>query len=278
MVQKSYDGKPTLYLIPVPIGNIDDITLRAINVLKSVDVVFCEDTRETALLLSKLEIGKKLISNNEQNERMNVDKIVSYLSDGLSVGLVSDQGSPIISDPGYIVVREVANLGYNVVALPGANALIPALIASGVAPLPFSFYGFLNSKHQKRMTELENLKNVKHTMIFYEAPHRIIDVLNDMLSVFGDRFISISREISKKYEEVYRGNISEVISNLVVKGQFVIIVSGNEDSLEIPDFISEINEHINDGKTPNDAIKLVARKYGLKKDDVYRKYHNIGSD
>lgn len=278
MVQKSYDGKPTLYLIPVPIGNIDDITLRAINVLKSVDVVFCEDTRETAFLLSKLEIGKKLISNNEQNERMNVDKIVSFLSDGLSVGLVSDQGSPIISDPGYIVVREVANLGYNVVALPGANALIPALIASGVAPLPFSFYGFLNSKHQKRMTELENLKNVKHTMIFYEAPHRIIDVLNDMLSVFGDRFISISREISKKYEEVYRGNISEVISNLVVKGQFVIIVSGNEDSLETPDFISEITEHINDGKTPNDAIKLVARKYGLKKDDVYRKYHNIGSD
>lgn len=278
MVQKSCDGKPTLYLIPVPIGNIDDITLRAINVLKSVDVLFCEDTRETALLLSKLEIGKKLISNNEQNERMNVDKIIAYLRDGLNVGLVSDQGSPIISDPGYIVVREVASIGYNVVALPGANALIPALITSGIAPLPFSFYGFLNSKHQRRMNELENLKNIKHTMIFYEAPHRIIDTLNDMLSVFGDRFISISREISKKYEEVYRGKISNIISNLVLKGQFVIVVSGNDEDLKITDFISEIDEYINSGKTPNEAIKLVARKYNLKKDDVYRKYHNIGSD
>lgn len=277
-MQKSYDGKPTLYLIPVPIGNIDDITLRAINILKSVDVLFCEDTRETALLLSKLDIGKKLISNNEQNERMNVDKIISFLEDGLSVGLVSDQGTPIISDPGYVVVREAANLGFNVVALPGANALIPALITSGLAPQPFSFYGFLNSKHQKRMNELENLKNIKHTMIFYEAPHRIIDVLNDMLLVFGDRFISISREISKKYEEVYRGKISEIISSLVIKGQFVIVVSGNDEENVDIDVVFEVNEHINNGKKANDAIKLVAKKYGMKKDDVYRKYHNIGSE
>jgi len=277
-VQRSYDGKPTLYLIPVPIGNIDDITFRSIEVLKSVDVIFCEDTRETALLLSQLEIGKKLISNNEQNERMNIDKIISYLSDGMSVGLVSDQGSPIISDPGYIVVREVSALGYNVVALPGANALIPALIASGIAPLPFTFYGFLNNKHQKRMMELESLKSVKHTMIFYEAPHRIIDMLNDMLSVFGDRNISISREISKKYEEVYRGKISEIISSLVVKGQFVIVVSGNDKQEVALDIVSEINDSINGGMSTNDAIKMIARKYGMKKDDVYRKYHNIGSD
>lgn len=267
-----------LYLIPVPIGNFDDITYRALEVLKDVDVLFCEDTRETGILLSHFKISKHLISNNEQNERKNIFKILEYLSDGKSVGIVSDQGSPIISDPGYVVVREVANSGFNVVALPGANALIPALIVSGIAPLPFTFYGFLNSKKSKRITELENLKNVDHTLIFYEAPHRIIEMLEDMISVFGDRYISISREISKKYEEVYRGNISDVIPKIVLKGQFVIIVSGNDNNNEEVDYIKEINDLVDLGYKSNDAIKIVAKKYGFKKDDIYKSFHGIGSE
>ena len=267
-----------LYLIPVPIGNFEDITYRALEILKDVDVLFCEDTRETGILLSYFKISKHLISNNEQNERKNISKILEYLSDGKNVGIVSDQGSPIISDPGYVVVREVANNGFSVVALPGANALIPALIVSGIAPLPFTFYGFLNSKKSKRLTELNDLKNVNHTLIFYEAPHRIIEMLEDMISVFGDRYISISREISKKYEEVYRGNISTVIPKIVLKGQFVIIVSGNDNNNEDIDYIKEINDLVDLGYKSNDAIKIVAKKYGFKKDDIYKSFHGIGSE
>lgn len=267
---------PTLYLIPVPIGNMDDITLRALDTLKSVDVLFCEDTRETGILLSYYKISKKLISNNEQNERKNIDKVLEYLENGQNVGIVSDQGCPIISDPGYVVVREVSNRGFNVVALPGANALLPALMASGIAPLPFSFYGFLNAKQGKRIKELENLKKIKHTMIFYEAPHRLIEVLEDIKNVFGDRYISISREISKKYEEVYRGNIGELINKIVLKGQFVIVVTGcTSESIDL-NYNDEIKELVDNGMKPNDAIKMIAKKYNLKKDDVYKDFHGIG--
>lgn len=265
----------TLYLIPVPIGNMDDITIRTLDTLKSVDVIFCEDTRETGLLLSYFKISKKLISNNEQNERKNIDKILEYLENGENVGIVSDQGCPIISDPGYIVVREVSNRGFNIVALPGACAMIPALMVSGIPPLPFSFYGFLNAKHNKRIKELENLKSIKHTLIFYEAPHRLIEVLNDMKNIFGDRYISISREISKKYEEVYRGNISELIDKIVLKGQFVIIVSGSKEEVEI-DYINEIKELVDNGMKTNNAIKMICKKYNLKKEDVYKNFHGIG--
>ncbi len=265
----------TLYLIPVPIGNMDDITIRTLDTLKSVDVIFCEDTRETGLLLSYFKISKKLISNNEQNERKNIDKILEYLENGENVGIVSDQGCPIISDPGYIVVREVSNRGFNIVALPGACAMIPALMVSGIPPLPFSFYGFLNARQNKRIKELENLKSIKHTLIFYEAPHRLIEVLNDMKNIFGDRYISISREISKKYEEVYRGNISELIDKIVLKGQFVIIVSGSKEEVEI-DYINEIKELVDNGMKTNNAIKMICKKYNLKKEDVYKNFHGIG--
>lgn len=269
---------PTLYLIPVPIGNMDDITIRALDVLKKVDVLFCEDTRETGILLSYYKISKKLISNNEQNERKNIDKVLECLENGQNVGIVSDQGCPIISDPGYVIVREASNKGFNVVALPGANALLPALIASGIAPLPFSFYGFLNAKQSKRIKELENLKKIKHTLIFYEAPHRLIEVLEDMKNVFGDRYISISREISKKYEEIYRGNISQLIDKIVLKGQFVIVVSGSINDEIDEKYNDEIKELIDNGMKSNDAIKMIAKKYNLKKDEVYKEFHGIGDN
>lgn len=266
-----------LYLIPVPIGNYDDITIRALDILKKVDVLFCEDTRETGILLSHFNISKKLISSNEQSEKNNINKVLEYLENGQNVGLVSDQGSPVISDPGYVIVRDIIDKGYEVIALPGANALIPALSVSGIPPLPFTFYGFLNAKHAKRMNELEVLKSVKHTMIFYEAPHRLLEFLEDMKTVFGDRYISISREISKKYEEVYRGKISDVISQIVLKGQFVIIVSGMVDNYDNTDYLKEVNFLIENGYKSNDAIKLVAHKYGVKKDTVYKLFHGVDS-
>lgn len=267
----------TLYLIPVPIGNFDDITFRALDVLKNVDILFCEDTRETGILLSHFNISKKMISNNEQSERSNISRVLEFLENGLDIGIVSDQGTPIISDPGYVIVREVYTKGFNVVALPGANALIPALIASGIPPLPFSFYGFLNAKHSKRISELNLLKDIEHTLIFYEAPHRLIEFLEDMKSVFGDRFISVSREISKKYEEVYRGNISDVIPNIVLKGQFVIIVSGAVKCYDNVDYLSEVNDLISNGYKSNDAIKMIAHKYNKKKDDIYKLFHGVDS-
>ena len=149
MSQKSHDDSPTLYLIPTPIGNMDDLTYRTVKVLNEVEVLFCEDTRETGKLLSALDIKKRMIANHEHNEDTNKDKIIEYLKSGVNVGLVSDRGTPVISDPGYELARHVINEGYNVVALPGSTALIPALITSGIAPMPFTFYGFLNSKKVK---------------------------------------------------------------------------------------------------------------------------------
>lgn len=274
MSQKSYDNSATLYLIPTPIGNMEDLTLRTINILKEVDVIFCEDSRETGKLLKYLGISKKMIVNHDHNEENNYEKLLSFLEKGNSVGLVSDRGTPVISDPGFELSRFAIEKGYNVVGLPGATALIPALIMSGINPKPFTFYGFLNSKSSKRKNELENMKNLNSTLIFYEAPHRIKDTLIDMGNILGNRKISISREISKKYEEVYRGNIEEIISqNNDYKGELVIVVAGNNFDA---DFSMSIEEHIelflNDGYKSNDAIKMVAKERNMKKSEVYDIY------
>lgn len=277
MSQKSYDGTNSLYLIPTPIGNLEDITLRAINTLKKVDIVFCEDTRIAGLLLNKLEIKKKLISCNNINEEIVKEKALSYLREGLNVGLITDRGTPIISDPGYKVVEYIVNKGYNVIGLPGPTALIPALITSGIEPSPFLFYGFLNSKQSKLEKELDMLKSLKYTLIFYESPHRIVSMLESLKKVFGDRRISVNREISKLYEEIYRGTITEVIEELGtdIKGEFVIIVEGNKDVINY-DKLS-VKEHIisyvNLGYSEKEAMKLVARDRNTTKSDIYKKYH-----
>jgi len=279
MSQKSYNNTPTLYLIPTPIGNMEDITIRAVNTLKMVDVVFCEDTRVTGQLLKYLEISKKLISSHDHNETKNKEKLLEYLSSGSNVGLVSDRGTPIISDPGYELAKFAIHQGYNVVSLPGATALIPALTSSGISPMPFYYYGFLNSKDSARRKELEFLKNIDATLILYEAPHRINKSLVDMGNILGNsRKISISREITKKYEEIYRGTIEELISqNNDYKGELVVVVEGNAKTTEFKTLSIEehINLYIEDGKSSMDAIKLVAKERGMKKSEVYDIYHNI---
>lgn len=275
MSQKSYDDTPTLYLIPTPIGNMDDLTYRTVETLKNVDVLFCEDTRETGKLLKYLNIHKKMIANHEHNEFNNHDKLLEYLQNGQSVGLVSDRGTPVISDPGYELARFAIQEGYNVVGLPGANALIPALIMSGIEPKPFMFYGFLNSKSSKRIKELEQLKNISATIIFYEAPHRIKETLIDLNNILGNkRKISISREITKKYEEVYRGTIEDIIEqDIEFKGELVIVVEGNIISHEFAmSIIDHINMYLDDGYTSKDAIKMVAKERNLKKSEVYDTY------
>lgn len=281
MSQKSYDGTNSLYLIPTPIGNLEDITLRAINTLKKVDLVFCEDTRIAGLLLNKLEIKKKLVSCNNINEENVKEKALLALKDGLNIGLVTDRGTPIISDPGYKLVEYVVNNGYNVIGLPGPTALIPALITSGIEPSPFLFYGFLNSKQSKLEKELDMLKSLKYTLIFYESPHRIISMLESLRKVFGDRRISVNREISKLYEEIYRGTITEVINELgeEIKGEFVIIVEGNKDVIDYNEVSvrEHITSYVNLGYSEKEAMKLVARDRNTTKSDVYKEYHK-GSD
>ncbi len=276
MSQKSYNNKPTLYLIATPIGNMEDITYRAINVLKSVSVIFSEDTRVTNQLLSYYNIKNKLISSHQYNEKENIDKLLKFLNDGQDVGLVTDRGTPIISDPGYYLAQAAINNNYNVVSIPGATAFVSALITSNIEAQPFTFIGFLNSKQSKRRKELEELKNHKYTLIFYESPHRLIDTLNDMLKIMGNRNIAISREITKKFEEIYRGTISDVINELeVVKGEFVIVLEGNKDVNDFSNLsiLEHVDLYIKNGYDSKEAIKKVAQERQLNKNEVYREYH-----
>ena len=277
MWQISYDDSPTLYLVPTPIGNLDDMTYRSINILNTVEVIFSEDTRVTLQLLNHFDIKKILIALHDHNEDSEKEKVLEYLKNGKSVAIVTDRGTPIISDPGYKTVKYVTDNGYNVVGLPGANAFVPALITSGIEPSPFMFYGFLNSKDSKRKTELESLKFCKYTIIFYEAPHRLKKTMEEILEIFGDRQVSLSREISKKFESIYRGNISDLLSTLNnIKGEFVIVVSpykednSNNNELSV---IDNVKLYIENGMEVMDAIKRVAKERNIPKNEIYREYH-----
>lgn len=277
MWHKNYDGSPILYLVPTPIGNMEDMTFRAIRILKEVEVIFCEDTRVTQNLLNYFEIKNKLISLHDHNEDIVKNKVLSYLESGNDVAIVTDRGMPIISDPGYKTVKYVSSLGFGVVGLPGACAFVPALVMSGIEPQPFTFYGFLDSKVEKKRKELEQLKFIMNAIIFYEAPHRILRTMELMLEVFGDRIVSLSREISKKYESVYRGKISELLPTLEeIKGEFVVVVSGFEGNINEDNELSVVEQvqfYIDNGMATMEAIKMVAKERNLKKNDVYREYH-----
>ena len=272
--------KGCVYLIPTPIGNMDDLSKRVIDTFNLVDVIFCEDTRSTTILLNYLGIKKKLISSHKFNESNNKTKIVNCLEKNMNVGVVSDRGTPGISDPGYILTQTAINSGYEVIALPGPTAFVPALITSGISPQPFLFYGFLNSKSSQRKKELERLKYFNSTLIFYESPHRLKEAISDMQLILGNnRDISISREITKKYEQTIRGKLSNILSKLnEIKGEYVIVVSGNNDIDNIDDI--SINDHIkmylDNGQSPMKAIKMVAKERNMKKSDVYSEYQKRG--
>ena len=278
MVQKSYDGKPTLYFIPTPIGNLEDITIRALNILKEVEFVLCEDTRVTGVLLKKYDIKKNLIRCDEYSQLKMKNQVLGALESGKNIGFVSDAGSPVISDPGFVVSKYVIDAGYNVVALPGATAFVPALSVSGINPSPFIFYGFLNDKSSKAKKELETLKSKSETIILYVSVHDLSDTLKLMLEVLGDRNIAICREISKIHEEIVRGSISECISSLVnIKGEFVIVIDGNHDVVDFSHLSIEehVNMYINDGISKMDAIKKVAKERNVSKSIIYNEYNKI---
>ncbi len=275
MKQNSYnsDIKGKLYLIPTPIGNLDDITLRALNTLKEVDIVFAEDTRETFNLLKYYNINKKIESCHKYSEMKNKEKILKILKEGKTIGFVSDRGTPLISDPGNFVVNEVIKENIPVIALPGATALIPALNMSGLDNERFLFYGFLNNKKNAAKKELNKLKDVEYTMIFYESPRRLKTTLELMLEAFGNRKISIVREISKLHEEIIRDsieNVTKIIDD--IKGEIVIVVEKKKNNkLETisTNYIELVKEMQEEGYSKKDAIKEVSLKYNISKNKLY---------
>lgn len=221
-----------LYIVPTPIGNLDDITLRAVKVLSSVDIILAEDTRTTAFLLKHLGIGKKMMSHHKFNEHATVELVAGKISAGESVALVSDAGTPGISDPGFLLVRTCVEAGIDVETLPGATAFVPALVQSGFPCDRFCFEGFLPQK-KGRNKRLEQLAGEKRTMIFYESPYRVVKTLKQLGELFGgERKVSVSRELTKKFEETIRGTLDEVAIHFESKeprGEFVIVVAGGTD-------------------------------------------------
>lgn len=225
----------TLYLVPTPIGNLEDITLRALAVLKTVDLIACEDTRHSGHLLAHFGIATRTISYFEHNEMRRIPGIIAQLEEGKSVAVITDGGSPGLSDPAYRLVTAAIEKSIPVQALPGPTALIPALTASGLPTDRFFFEGFLPVKGGKRKTRLEKLRDLPHTIVIYESVHRIQKALVDIAAVFGDRPICIAREISKVYEEYRRGSAAELAASLAkvsMKGEFVIVIAGKTDDAE----------------------------------------------
>lgn len=277
--QKSYENKlPCLYLVATPIGNLEEITYRAVKILEEVDYIGAEDTRNTIKLLNHFNIKTKLISHHEHNLTQAIPKLINLMLNGNNIALVSDAGYPAISDPGYELVKEAIENDINVIPISGASACLNALVISGIAPQPFLFYGFLDHHDKKKKKELEKLKNYEETIIFYESPHRITKTLKLMLEIFGDRKIALCREISKRHEEVIRGFLTEVIDiSDDLKGEMVIVVSGNNNVIEEQIFeqtvIEHVDEYVNKGMSVKDSIKEVAKLRNIKKNEVYAAYH-----
>lgn len=285
--QKSFeneDRKGILYLVPTPIGNLEDMSFRAIRMLKEADLIAAEDTRNTKKLCNYFEIDTPIISYHEHNKETSGEKLLQKVKDGEKIAVVSDAGMPTISDPGYELVTAAIQEKVTVVPLPGANAALTALIASGLPSQPFYFYGFLDRNKKEKQRELESLKLQKATIIFYESPHRLKETLSFMLEILGNRRITISRELTKKFEEFIRGNLKEAIewaNQDEIRGEFCLIVEGAEEEIEEEvNWWSEltVEEHVNHyialkNISSKEAIKLTAKDRDLNKREVYQAYH-----
>ncbi|WP_339283928.1 16S rRNA (cytidine(1402)-2'-O)-methyltransferase [Oceanobacillus sp. FSL K6-3682] len=289
-IQNSYQPEEhaALYVVPTPIGNLEDMTFRAIRILKECKLIAAEDTRNTKKLLHYFEIHTPLISYHEHNHQEREKQLLDKIRNGESIAVVSDAGMPAISDPGSELVQAAIREGLDVIVLPGANAALVALVGSGLPAQPFTFYGFLPRKKKDKKEALEKLKNLNSTLIFYESPYRIKDTLETMEGTLGNRQASIGREISKKFEEFVRGTIQELFSwskKNELRGEFVIVIGGQmETSFDmIQQELSwwealSVKEHVealmkNDNLSSKEAIKQAAVERKLPKREVYQSYH-----
>lgn len=272
------EEKGILYIVATPIGNLEDITLRAIRVLKSVDLVAAEDTRNTLKLLNHLEISKPLISNHRHNEEVKTDILIQKLLEGQDIALVSDAGTPGICDPGEVVIKQCIEKGIDVIPIPGACAIINALIASGIDTKEFTFLGFLPLNKKLRKEKLHKVEKSKETVVLYEAPHKLISTLKDLEEILEERQIVLARELTKIHEEFIRGNVREIIEKAEnLKGEIVLIIEGNKKGDIKPDFESlSLEEHYQvyekQGLEKKEIIKQIARDRKLSKNEVYQKF------
>lgn len=277
-------SKGTLYLCATPIGNLEDMTFRAIRVLKEVDIIAAEDTRHTIKLLNHFEIKTQLTSYHEHNKSSKGPSLIKTILEGRNLALVSDAGLPGISDPGYELVQLAVEEGIKVVPIPGATACLSALVISGLPTDRFVFEGFLGHKTKERKERLKRLLNEGRTIILYEAPHRIQDTLKDILDVLGERFVVLVRELTKKHEEAQRGKVSELLLLLQEnppRGEYTILIQGSQDEQIIKESWEDlsIEEHlklfIKKGIDKKEAVKAVAKERGISKRDVYEVSINL---
>ncbi|MBQ2938050.1 MAG: 16S rRNA (cytidine(1402)-2'-O)-methyltransferase [Clostridia bacterium] len=273
------DKKGTLYIVATPIGNLEDITLRAINVLKEVDLIAAEDTRHTLKLLNHLEISKPLISYHRHNEEIKSDILIEKLQEGKEIALVSDAGTPGICDPGEEIIKKCIDLEINIVPIPGACAMINSLICSGIDTKEFTFLGFLPLNKKLRKSKLDEIEKSKKTIIIYEAPHKIETTLKDLKQILNsERKITLAREITKIHEEFIRGNIDDLIEKSQgIKGEIVLVIEGNADISEENELTKlSIEEHYkyyeNLGLSKKEIIKKIAKDRNVNKNEVYQKF------
>lgn len=287
ITQKSFDDASAgvLYVVPTPIGNLEDITYRALKTLEEASIIAAEDTRNTKKLLNHFEINTALISYHEHNKLAREEQLIERIIRGEKIAIVSDAGMPAISDPGYELVQAAIEQEQKVVVLPGANAAICALVGSGLPADQFYFYGFLPRKKKDKETELERLKNIQATLLFYESPYRIKDTIKSMQDVFETREVVLARELTKRFEEYVRGTIQEVMdwaAENEVKGECCIVVKGADPS-QIEEgslwwsnlsVVEHVNYYIEEkDETSKEAIKKTAKERKLPKRDVYREFH-----
>lgn len=264
----------TLFIVSTPIGNLSEASKRVIDTLNMVDIVACEDTRNTRKLLSHFDIHKPMISYHNFNEDEESYKLIVLLKEGKNIALVSDAGYPLISDPGYILVNKIADEDIKMTVISGPSAGINALVASGLETSHYLFYGFLNAKSSKAKTELEALRAFPYTLIFYEAPHRINKMLNLLYEVYGNRKVCVARELTKLHEEFVRGNLLDV-KDKEYKGEIVVVVEGfkgEEREIDMSSCLEEVKKLVNNGLKTKDAVKVIAEKYKIKKNDLYNSF------
>ena len=286
-VQKSFKGQSsygTLYLVPTPIGNLQDMTFRSVQTLKEVDLICAEDTRNTGLLLKHFEIETKQYSFHEHNAYEKIPDLLERLKSGLSLAQVSDAGMPSISDPGHDLVKAAIAEDIPVVALPGASAGITALIASGLAPQPHIFYGFLPRKKGQQIDFFKEKVSYPETQIFYESPYRVADTLENMHEVYGNRQVTLVRELTKLYEEYQRGSISEILDYIdsnPLKGECLLIVAGASENDREENLTSDVTPVeavetlIASGMKPNQAIKTIAKERKINRQELYNLFHGV---
>lgn len=268
-------NKATLFLVATPIGNLNEVSKRTLDVLNNVEVIACEDTRNTLKLLSHFDIHTKMISYHNFNEEQSSDGIIKLLQEGKDVALVSDAGYPLISDPGYTLVNKVIENDFNIVTISGPNAALNALVASGLDTNHYLFYGFLNSKQSQAKKELQQLKNFPYTMIFYEAPHRIEKTLKLCLDVLGNRKACLARELTKLHEQYYRGTLKDLCDLKQLKGEIVLIIEGYtpvENKISEAELIQQVKDLIASGYKTKQAINEVSILNDVSKNYLYDAY------